>query len=428
MDNHAFRLILNQFGLKPLRRLDDLAKTPEQTILIVFGETEAVRQIPNGLRSFVEAGGAVLIATDRQTPSFFRRTDMQLGVTGLGVSAQRGIRCYGDQRHCPFAHRGSGPDAAMFETSHSIATNRPSYVAISANDLKGTTLSVFAWLRNSALERAIGTQYVREPLPFAVGGTMGKGRILVVADHSIFINGMMLPSDLQNGNMQFAYNCVRWLKNRTRTRALFIDEGHIETSFDVPLATDGALPDLPVSPIQLANAVITAAEREDLFNRYILEALGERRVLRMWLIGLTAALLIYGVFRLMRAGYQAESKVPLVTRSIAQLQPAASVVDRRHQQSVSDGNFYEAARELAVAALTEVGYDPALARTWEKPTVRVDGNWWNRQTLSHRVHQLWKLAYDDQTRPVSRRQLAALLVHVDEVRRAARRGILTIDV
>ena len=58
---------------------------------------------------------------------------------------------------------------------------------------------MLAWLKKEcALSRGNnGTVASAEPLPFAVGGTMGKGRILVVADHSIFINGMMLPSDLR---------------------------------------------------------------------------------------------------------------------------------------------------------------------------------------------------------------------------------------
>ena len=67
----------------------------------------------------------------------------------------------------------------------------------------------------------------------------------------------------------------------------------------------------------------------------------------MWLVGLTAALLIYGVFRLIRAGYQVRSKSAARYTEHARLQPAASVVDHRHQQSVSDGNFWEAGRDSA---------------------------------------------------------------------------------
>ena len=44
--------------------------------------------------------------------------------------------------------------------------------------------------------------------PGLVGGT--RGRILLVADHSIFINMMMLPTDTDN--VEFASNCLEYLR------------------------------------------------------------------------------------------------------------------------------------------------------------------------------------------------------------------------
>jgi hypothetical protein len=46
---------------------------------------------------------------------------------------------------------------------------------------------------------------------FAAGGDWGEkgGRILILADHSVFINDMMTPDD--NDNLEFASNCLEWL-------------------------------------------------------------------------------------------------------------------------------------------------------------------------------------------------------------------------
>ena len=68
------------------------------------------------------------------------------------------------------------------------------------------------------------------PLRFAVGAQLaGGGRLLVLADHSIFINDMMLQTD--NDNIPFAFNVVRWLTDagngQRRTDVLFYDDGQI---------------------------------------------------------------------------------------------------------------------------------------------------------------------------------------------------------
>src|SRR5262249_30043110 len=79
---------------------------------------------------------------------------------------------------------------------------------------------------------------VRRPL-FMVGGELGEGRVLVLADHSIFINEMMLPND--NENVEFTIACVRWLRGDTtskrgrRTKVLFVEEGQVQTKLEIPL-------------------------------------------------------------------------------------------------------------------------------------------------------------------------------------------------
>ena len=44
---------------------------------------------------------------------------------------------------------------------------------------------------------------------FAVGGEIGLGKILVLADHSIFINSVMAP--METNNVEFTQILLRWL-------------------------------------------------------------------------------------------------------------------------------------------------------------------------------------------------------------------------
>ena len=67
--------------------------------------------------------------------------------------------------------------------------------------------------------------------------------MLVLADHSVFVNGMMGFSEgrrspegykFDNGNWAFANRTIDWLKGggpEPRTRCLFIEDGHIIDKF-----------------------------------------------------------------------------------------------------------------------------------------------------------------------------------------------------
>src|SRR5262249_30110277 len=149
-----------------------------------------------------------------------------------------------------------GKEDRLFQTTGPIATNKPSYLMRRSNRLPFLAdLPAGCVFRDPTTD--LFTVYP-DPLPFAAGATVGAkgGRILVLADHSLFINGMMLQED--NGNFQFAYNCLKWLREGPegkRDRVLFADEGKVVTDFTVPLRT---LPAGPISPVDMANRLIGA--------------------------------------------------------------------------------------------------------------------------------------------------------------------------
>ncbi len=61
----AFRRLLYEFKFQPLKTFAQLQAKPSESVLIVLGDPSCLSMdhFPEGLRSFVQQGGAVLIAT-----------------------------------------------------------------------------------------------------------------------------------------------------------------------------------------------------------------------------------------------------------------------------------------------------------------------------------------------------------------------------
>src|SRR5581483_8121704 len=104
----------------------------------------------------------------------------------------------------PYAYRGS-PECIIIQPApltglillrglDRVATNRPGYLVLGNRPPGLMPMARFPGDRD---------------LLFAAGRICGDdGRILVLADHSVFINEMMMQRD--NDNVYFAYNCIEW--------------------------------------------------------------------------------------------------------------------------------------------------------------------------------------------------------------------------
>jgi hypothetical protein len=220
--------------------------------------------------------------------------------------------------------------------------------------------------------------------------TWTKGRLLVLADHSIFINDMMLAGD--NDNIQFAVNVVNWLADtgdgRRRTQCVFLDDGKYEPDFNVSLE----YPTPPIWPVEalvpMANEAIAAVERDNFFNNLLLELTGgPGLILRTIAFVLTFALLMYGLYRFLQSRYRPESRLPANTAGIAN--DGLTAAERRHQAVLARGNLAEAARELAVQAFLSVGLTPAAD---VPPPAVVGAGWFGGRRWSRQVGSLWNLA------------------------------------
>jgi hypothetical protein len=268
---------------------------------------------------------------------------------------------------------------------------------------------------------------------FAVGGSLGRGKVLVLADHSIFINQMMLPID--NGNLQFAYNALKWLRGDSeprRTKVLFVEDGTIHSDLNVPLKEGQELP--PGADRVIVAAIddaLARMEERNAFNNAFNEWLdshtvgGRSQLLRRFLEVLTLALLVYAVYRLgVRARYRLDIAVPLLAHEVNRHRPAASLVEQRYRAVQKGGNLYETAHGVARQWLASL---PLTATGPTVPHLAVQGGWWRRLAVRRRFGRLWRLAHGTSPTRVTPRGLRRLLRELDEMKAALANGTIEIQ-
>src|SRR5262249_27892627 len=115
----------------------------------------------------------------------------------------------------------SRPGTAKLER---VATNKPSFLE------RSKELPTIAFIRPQCrLESEPRNNPIRGDIHFAQAKRYESGgKILVMADHSIFINQMLIPPERDNDNLEFTMNTLDWLvigpDGQRRDRVLFIDQ------------------------------------------------------------------------------------------------------------------------------------------------------------------------------------------------------------
>jgi hypothetical protein len=427
-DNHAFRFILSGLGMEPLTDWDQLDEDRGKTILIVFGDTPQALESERGFREFVERGGAVLVATDRATsPEFSKAFGVKITGQFVKTDPDKG---YLGKPECPFVAplKESEISKSLFTGPNGplerLATNRPSLMDLT----KSSPLETLAVFPDGCSVEFLGRDI---PIwwrnrPFAAGAELGNGRVLILADHSVFINEMMLQPD--NDNFNFAYNCLDWLKEGKRTRVLFYDENEIVTDFKVPIKV---INEFPVPPIERMNKLLASLEEENIFNRLILGRNPEytfRIILRVLAVTLTAGLVLLGFYWLLQNRHRIEVKSPLFAKTAARLAPAPAVIAQRHQALIEEDNLWEIGRDMARDWFADHGMGGMLSppvTSAQSPASRPGGesmapatvtSWWKRRALTQKVKTLWKLAYGPPRRLSAQRFARAVadLAQVEE--------------
>ena len=280
-----------------------------------------------------------------------------------------------------------------------------------------------------------------------VAGDIIGGRAIVLADHSIFIDEMMRPTD--NDNVEFAANCMTYLcgDDGRRTKVLFVEEGRVQPTFDVPTKPLPAPPlstllsaawrnrdkivELGNKKLERAQDKLTELDHTNAFNRGLLGflehhgGLTRARLFNILLLFSTLGVLIYGCYRLgIVFRYRPDSSVPSLTQAIVPQRPTGSLLDMRHEDLLQSANIWEAGRQLARDAFGTAGV--AVPVPYREPSVKVQGGWWRRFQTARRVRRLWRLAYLNKPSLVAPLAALALAAELDDLTDALKRGTIQV--
>ena len=401
----AFRFLMgpNLLKLKAVHTVGDLTAHPSQSVLIVFGDTQPLKDWgEDKLRDFLSRGGALLVATDHRTGNELSEL-FGVRVSGEHLQAvDRAGKYLGSLADCPVI-RQSPDHPELFKDVRQIATNRPSCFRPQEEEhwnLVGK--QTVGWLPRT-IDRKQNVANNRRASPIT-GGLADPGaiRVLLLSDQDIFIDGMMFQT--QNDNFVFAYNSLRWLTDSgQRTHVLFLDNGQAITDFSVPLKW--APRKLP-PPVVIADHLLAGWNRKTPSIGCLQHVMPHRAILCVLAVFVTLALVLRWLYNLLsRRAAQVEAEVPLVLDAPNQLTPRLPLFEQRHRFMLRDGNFWEAAHEQARHCFENLFPPPQRAGssdTIEKPALAAAGPPWPSRSLYRRAMRLWRLAYDVQPRAVSR--------------------------
>jgi hypothetical protein len=430
---HVFRLILQHACHLEFVESFAADDKPNQCVAVVLGDPAGLEKIPGGLDYFLRNGGAVLFATDRRAWN----TPLQsynVRITGEILACDDRSKIYRDSKVCPFIEPTLADSDGLFGDQKRIATNVTSYIAPDVNGFPVVfpvpvlaNLPSACWRLNSRWEPV---QQFPQQMPFAVGGPVGRGgRLLVLADHSVFINRMMQQTD--NDNRQFGFRVAAWLnKPDKRKKILFVEDGVVQGGVKaeqlqaLPLPPDIPKPSLDAL-FGVGNQLLGDLEQEDVFNKVLVDKMPPRWLTRWLLILLTVLLAYYGFARSRRGRHRVEVAAPLLAVAVKRGKPSASAIELRHHSLVTGNNLWEPARALARQFFeTALGIGLASPTTGRArlPPFQVQQRGLRGWLMAQRVRRMWRFAHQPVPQPVTMRQFRKFARKVADLKDAVAQG------
>lgn len=397
----GLRLLFKRQGLRTATksfRFRLAMKRPREAVLVVLGDTKPLNSIGSRIYSFYKRGGAILVANDQTDHKFLFDFRTFLNSNKASFNPSESLARFQD---CPVVLEFDSGHR-LFHDVTSIATNRPGFLSFRDEDSQSYSR---AWLPPNDQGYSESFVAVRQY-------GRNRGRLLVVADHSVFTNQMLV----HGSNLVFADNVVKWLcEGESRRRLIFVRDGEVMPEFSFgnvapPISTEQLLdamneilprarPNLLDSSFrEFTNNAIGSMQDNDVFNYALRNRARLRPDLfrRAFLVVVTAILASILVVKMMST----QSVIKVVT-------PRLSVKRRDHGPTAR-----LLIRDFFVSEnLTD--------RPPGSLPIAISQSWWTRRTLQRRIRRLWRLASASGANRTTARQLESLrnqLRQLDELR------------
>lgn len=426
--SHGLRAILKQkFKLEPI----DLgafpwyrSNEPEALLIVVLGDTDFLNRVGGReLLEFVQRGGALLVASDLRSG---RGLERAFGVEITGdflvaregsASAWRGLTEY------PLLGKETNWRHPIFRNVRTVAANRPSHLAGRGNRRLPTLARFPGDVFWEGGRGGVGSEW-----EFAAGAQVQDGKALVLADHSVFINDMLVQAD--NDNFFFACNVVDWLTDGGKRKyVLFLENDKPVMDFSATLK-EPELPPIPLPPegvlIEKGNEIIAAVDAADPFNQFLNERVPQVAVLRTLLLLLSLMVLVLVVMRLLRARHRIAATEPLLALCLAEQAPGRPLLARRHEDMRRQDNHWESAHQMARQLFETLPRPAGSGDAWpQEAPLKFQGGWWQRRQRRQQVERLWRLALGQAPERITTRDFQRLQDDLRQVRTALANGTVT---
>lgn len=451
-----FAHILFHEELKPIRKLQDAEDDAANSIVIIFGNPRLFQADPlagQRLKRFVDQGGNLLIATDY---GMFIN-ELTLGTSGSRVTQRNEHEAYRGDERCPWVSHGNEyrpgeqptNDHPLFHfLSKKIATNCPSFVSNWKPSPSRRALLTFPETAVADVAQILvplpavkgkgkaGGKAPRgletkppSPLPYMIGSPGAappNGRVLLIAGHGMFMNGMMVQRD--NDNFDFAVNAVRWLRESSagqkRSRALFVVDSEVATNFDMKFS--GA--PLPVPTVEHLNRLLRGLEEERFFQKVISDLFGVYlgRFVAILAALATFGLLIYGTKKFLEGRAHVDTAVPSMVGLLPARNPAGPMQERSHAR-LRKTNYVAECRQLARDWLhAEFQVAPDRWQAAGQAELAVRGGWWSARRLRRQGAFVLRLARAADAAQATRHEFFLLAEALRDLTAARHQGRLAL--
>ena len=299
-----FRMLLVEQGVTPVQSWDFALSSAAQSVVVVSGDLQQIH--PREwlrARRFVAQGGALLVASEGS----FEFPGVCSFVPGVAVAGDSRDR-YLSFPDC-LRIRHLKPDDELVDGVRELVVNRTGWLSMPSDD--SLDWQVIASMPATTLPRASRSQ------PLVMAGrdaTPQTGLMILVADESLFTNGMLWHGD----NAVFAIRVSQLLCSEERQNLLFVrngrplseDQDSSATQRKEPAQVTPPLPpnvELPEpeleTKLRLMNAVINEVQESNLLNEVLRDR--PRRVsqlayLRTILFLLLVLTTLFVIWRLMQ--------------------------------------------------------------------------------------------------------------------------------